>query len=108
MSYLDNKIPRWKLLFCNLTVKWLVRGYGLNKMCFSLNTAAAREEFQRDEMAYCDKFGLTEEQKVAIQNRDVLGLLKLGGSIYYLALSLLACLDAEYARYWCDSNRQNG
>ncbi|AEX24043.1 MULTISPECIES: protocatechuate 4,5-dioxygenase subunit alpha [Vibrio] len=83
MSYLDNKSSiEGTVLFDGEMAR---KGYGLNKMCFSLNTAAAREEFQRDEMAYCDKFGLTEEQKVAIQNRDVLGLLKLGGSIYYLA-----------------------
>ena len=61
------------------------KAYGLNKMCYSFNEKAARDEFLADEMAYCDKFGLTEEQKTAIRKRDVLGLLSLGGSIYYLA-----------------------
>ena len=36
-------------------------------------------------MAYCDKYGLTEAQKTAIKERDVLGLIAEGGSIYYLA-----------------------
>ena len=61
------------------------RGYALNKMCFSFNDAAAREEFRRDEEAYCDKYGLDEAQKQAIRDRDVLALLREGGSIYYLA-----------------------
>lgn len=61
------------------------KGYGLNKMCYSLNESKAREEFRQDEMLYCDKFGLTEAQKDAIKNRDVLKLIEEGGSIYYLA-----------------------
>ena len=38
------------------------KGYALNKMCFSFNTAAARQEFQQDEAAYCARFGLNAQQ----------------------------------------------
>lgn len=83
MSYLDNKTPiPGTILFDGKAAR---KGYGLNKMCYTLNEQAARDEFSKDEIAYCDKFGLTEEQKQAITNRDILGLLELGGSIYYLA-----------------------
>ena len=61
------------------------RGYALNKMCFSFNEASAREAFLADEEAYCDRYGLDDEQKKAIAGRDVLGLIAAGGSIYYLA-----------------------
>ncbi|MEX2365782.1 MAG: protocatechuate 4,5-dioxygenase subunit alpha, partial [Pseudohongiellaceae bacterium] len=61
------------------------QGYNLNKMCYSFNEASAREAFKSDEAAYCDRFGLTDEQKDAIRKRDILRLLELGGSIYYLA-----------------------
>lgn len=61
------------------------KGYALNKMCYSFNDAANREVFKANEEAYCDKFGLTPEQKAAILRRDVLALLREGGSIYYLA-----------------------
>jgi protocatechuate 4,5-dioxygenase, alpha chain len=61
------------------------RGYALNKMCYSFNDAANRAEFKRDEEAYCTKFGLSEEQRTAIRNRDVLALLAAGGNVYYLA-----------------------
>jgi protocatechuate 4,5-dioxygenase alpha chain len=61
------------------------KGYALNKMCYSFNDAANREEFRRDEDAYCKKFGLNDEQRTAIKNRDVLGLLAAGGNVYYLA-----------------------
>ena len=61
------------------------RGYPLNKMCFSFNEAAARQAFLADEEAYCNQYGLDDEQKEAIGRRDVLGLIAAGGSIYYLA-----------------------
>ena len=61
------------------------KGFALNKMCYSFNSVEGREAFKADEEAYCDKFGLTPAQKEAIRNRDVLALLREGGSIYYLA-----------------------
>lgn len=61
------------------------KGYALNKMCFSFNDAVNREEFLKDEDAYCDKFGLNDEQREAIKARDVLKLIAAGGNIYYLA-----------------------
>ena len=61
------------------------KGYALNKMCYSFNEAANRAEFQRDEGAYCAKYGLSQEQHAAIRNRDVLALLAAGGNVYYLA-----------------------
>jgi protocatechuate 4,5-dioxygenase, alpha chain len=61
------------------------KGYALNKMCFSFNASAARDEFKRDEEAYMAKFGLSAGQAQAIRQRDVLGLLAAGGNVYYLA-----------------------
>jgi protocatechuate 4,5-dioxygenase, alpha chain len=61
------------------------KGYALNKMCYSFNDAKNRREFQADEAAYCDRFGLSDEQKRAIKNRSVLALLAAGGNVYYLA-----------------------
>jgi protocatechuate 4,5-dioxygenase alpha chain len=61
------------------------KGYALNKMCFSFNSADARAEFLRDEEAYMRKFGLNEQQSKAVRTRNVLGLLAAGGNVYYLA-----------------------
>ena len=61
------------------------KGYALNKMCFSFNSAANRAEFKKDEDAYCRKYGLSDEQRRLIAERDVLGLVNAGGNIYYLA-----------------------
>ncbi|HMA08437.1 MAG TPA: protocatechuate 4,5-dioxygenase subunit alpha [Ramlibacter sp.] len=61
------------------------KGYALNKMCFSFNDAANRAQFNADEAAYMRKFGLNEQQALAICQRDVLGLLAAGGNVYYLA-----------------------
>jgi protocatechuate 4,5-dioxygenase alpha chain len=62
-----------------------MKGYALNKMCYSLNAAANREEYRRDEDAYLGKFRLTDEQRQAVKHRNVLELLHAGGNIYYLA-----------------------
>ncbi len=61
------------------------RGYALNKMCFSLNRPENRAALIADEDAYLDRFGLTDEQRRAVQARDVLGMLDAGGNVYYLA-----------------------
>ena len=62
-----------------------IQGYALNKMCFSFNSAANREAYLRDEDAYCAKFNITEQQRLALRHRNVLELLDAGGNIYYLA-----------------------
>jgi protocatechuate 4,5-dioxygenase, alpha chain len=61
------------------------RGYALNKMCYSFNESRSREEFLRDEDAYCTRYGLDAEQRAAIRERNVLKLIAAGGNIYYLA-----------------------
>lgn len=61
------------------------RGYELNKMCYSLNEEANRQAFLADEGAYMDRYHLTDEQRAAVANRDVLGMLEAGGNVYYLA-----------------------
>ena len=62
-----------------------MKGYALNKMCYSFNEKANREAFLADEDAYCARYGLNEEQTAAIKARNVLQLLAAGGNIYYLA-----------------------
>ena len=62
-----------------------MKGYGLNKMCYSFNDAANRAEFLADEEAYCRKYGLTSAQTKAIREKNVLDLIHNGGNIYYLA-----------------------
>ena len=61
------------------------KGYALNKMCFSFNEAANREAFQSDEIGYCLRYGLDEQQRQAIRERNVLKLIAAGGNVYYLA-----------------------
>ena len=61
------------------------KGYALNRMCFSFNSAENRTAFLKDEDAYCAKFGLSDEQREAIKSRNVLRLIECGGNVYYLA-----------------------
>lgn len=61
------------------------KGYALNKMCFSFNSADNRNAFKADEEAYMQTYGLNDAQASAIRTRNVLGLLAAGGNVYYLA-----------------------
>ncbi len=61
------------------------KGLALNRMCFSFNSAENRAAFLKDEEGYCRKFGLTKEQRAAVKGRDVLGMIAVGGNVYYLA-----------------------
>lgn len=61
------------------------KGYALNKMCFSFNSADNRNAFKADEEAYMRQYGLNEEQAAAIRARNVLQLIAAGGNAYYLA-----------------------
>ena len=58
-------------------------GYHLNMFCMSLNDPENRKAFKAGESAYLDRFPLTPEQKEAVLKRDWLGMLKVGGNIYY-------------------------
>jgi len=59
--------------------------YAVNKLFYSFNEEKCRKEFEADPAAYCDKFGLTEEQKEMVVNQDFLGVLRAGTNIYYMA-----------------------
>jgi protocatechuate 4,5-dioxygenase alpha chain len=62
-----------------------VLGYAVNRMCMSFNSDENRQAFQRDEDGYCRRYGLSDAQRQAVRERDILQLVKLGGNIYYLA-----------------------
>ena len=65
--------------------KMAMKGYALNRMCYSFNEKKNRDEFLKDEDAYCKKYGLNAQQKKAIKDRNVLDLIAAGGNVYYLA-----------------------
>jgi protocatechuate 4,5-dioxygenase alpha chain len=77
----EAKIPGTTLFDGNQARK----GYALNKMCFSFNSADNRNAFKADEEGYMKRYGLNEQQASAIRTRNVLGLLAAGGNVYYLA-----------------------
>jgi protocatechuate 4,5-dioxygenase alpha subunit len=66
------------------------RGYPLNAFLMSLNAAGNREAFKADEEAYLDRFPLDADQRRAVRERDWIGLLEVGGNLYY-TYKLAAC-----------------
>ena len=62
-----------------------VKGYQINKMCFSFNDPESRKAFLADKTAYMDKYKLTAEQRAALASGSVLKMIEAGGNAYYLA-----------------------
>ena len=60
------------------------RGIRLNKAAYSLKDAAQRELFASDEEAWMEQFGLTEEEKRLVRERDWIGLWRAGMTIYVM------------------------
>ena len=79
--HLDHQIPGTSIFDGDQAQK----GYALNRMCFSFNSAENRAAFLRDEDAYCAKYNLTPLQREAVRERNVLKLIEAGGNVYYLA-----------------------
>ena len=60
------------------------RGIRLNKAAYSLKDAAQRELFARDEEAWMEQFGLTEEERRLVRERDWIGMWRAGMTIYVM------------------------
>jgi protocatechuate 4,5-dioxygenase alpha chain len=58
-------------------------GYYLNMFCKSLDKSKNREAFRENSAKYISSFPMTDKQRELIENRDWLGMLKVGGNIYY-------------------------
>lgn len=59
------------------------QGYHLNKFCKSLDIADNRESFRENSGTYLDQYPMTDEQRAMVESRDWLGMLQVGGNIYY-------------------------
>lgn len=74
------------------------KGYHLNMFCKSLDMAANRDAFRANPETYLDRFGMTEQQREAVRGRDWLGMLRLGGNIYYtFKLAIFDGLSMQHA-----------
>ena len=60
------------------------RGIRLNKAAYSLKDAEQRELFARDEEAWMDQFGLSDQERDLMRKRDWIGLWRSGMSIYVM------------------------
>ena len=60
------------------------RGQRLNKAAYSLKDDEQRQLFARDEEAWMDQFGLTDDERRLIRARDWIGLWRAGMSIYVM------------------------
>ena len=75
------------------------RGYALNMFLMTLNTAAGREAFRAGEPACLDGWPMSAEQRVAVLQRDWLGMLRSGANVYYLLK--LAAYDGVSVQHIC-------
>ncbi len=113
-----NKIPGTTVF----NAKRSREAYHLHKFCMSLMEEKNRETFKKDERADLDTFGMSEEQKQAVLDRDFTRLIELGGNIYFLVKlsntdgwttvkavsSMTAMTPDEYAAMMLAGGRQPG
>jgi len=59
------------------------KGYHLNMFCKSLDIRDNRERFREDPDGYLAQYKLGEDQRRAVEQRDWLEMLRLGGNVYY-------------------------
>jgi hypothetical protein len=71
-----------------------MRGMRLNKAAYSLKDAHQRELFSQDEERWMDQFGLTDEEKRLMRERDWIGLWRAGMTIYVM-VKLLGVTDTS-------------
>lgn len=95
-------------------------GYHLNMFCKSLDISDNRDRFRNDPEGYLAGYKLSESQRQAIEQRDWLGMLQLGGNIYYtfkLAIfdgfsmqaiggKMSGVTEEEFARMMIDGGRR--
>jgi Aromatic-ring-opening dioxygenase LigAB, LigA subunit len=60
------------------------RGIRLNRAAYSLKDAHQRELFEEDESRWMAQFGLTDEERQLLHDRDWIGLWRAGMSIYVM------------------------
>ncbi len=60
------------------------QGYALNTMLGSLNDPVEREALATDAAGWLDRWPITPAQRDAVERRDWLAMLHLGGNIYYM------------------------
>ena len=60
------------------------RGIRLNKAAYSLKDEHQRDLFAKDEEAWMEQFGLTDEERELVRTRDWIGLWRGGMSIYVM------------------------
>lgn len=58
-------------------------GFHLNMFCKSLDKPENRDAFREDPAKYLDAFPMTAEQRRTIEERDWLGMMQVGGNVYY-------------------------
>lgn len=81
------------------------KGYALNMFCKSLDQESNRTAFQADATHYLDRFNLSDDQRRAVLERDWLGMLRLGGNIYYtFKLAILDGLTMQHVGAAMSSN----
>lgn len=71
------------------------QGYPLNMFMMSLIKPENRKAFKEDEAGYISGFGLSDEQRKAVLERDWNGMLEHGGNVYY-TLKLAATDGTPY------------
>ena len=67
------------------------KGYRLNKFAMAFADEANREAFKADEEALMERYGLNEQEKQYMRDRDFRSLIEDCGGLIYMIMKIGAC-----------------
>ena len=67
------------------------KGYRINKFAMSFTKPENREAFKADEVAYMEKWGLSDQEKRFLRDRDFHGLIEECGGNIYMIMKIGTC-----------------
>ena len=67
------------------------RGYRINRFAMSFTNPENRAAFKADEAAYMDRYGLSEQERRFMRERDFRGLIEQCGGNIYMIMKIGAC-----------------
>ncbi len=67
------------------------KGYRINRFAMSFCDAANREAFKADEEAYMERYGLSEQERQFLRDRNLAALIEQCGGNIYMIMKIGTC-----------------
>lgn len=93
MSGMSGQVDRSKTIPGTTVFDWREsrKGYRINRFAMSFTRPENRDAFKADEEAYMARYGLSEQERRFLRDRDFRGLIEECGGNIYMIMKIGAC-----------------